>query len=362
MTPVSEQRSSWKTRQADDDVEYEFKSVQALRGRESSAKAKWHDQGWEFVSENRGTLRTELNFRRVKPKTFRAYLLSFVAAFRRLQPKTVMVLVASGALILVAGIIGVVVGTQSGGGTPNPSGAQTTASTAPPAEPTVTDTTVDELLDKLNSPSMGGIKVGDQFRVTAELFESDAWGTGASGDFSVMLKAKEGADDLLVFVDESDADGWQDGTKVEMVVKMVEVTINGETTDGWLEAQSAKTIFGRTTKEANEADIRPTSSFDALSDYAETINKSAGATVIDSIDPGRSEGVVDVNLNLGFASLSKLEAQATIKTVNGQLVDIAAENGLGQPIVKFYLADEVVAENRYVLDPWDVKFKGMLDD
>jgi hypothetical protein len=229
-------------RQADDDVEYEFESVQALRGRESSAKAKWQDQGWEFVSENRGTLRTELNFRRVKPKTFGAYLLSFVAAFRRLQPKTQLVLAASGALILVAGIIGIVVGTQSGGATANPSVAQTTASSAPPAEPTVTDITVDELLDKLNSASMGGIKVGDQFRVAAELFESDAWGTGAAGDFSVMLKAKEGADDLLVFVDESDADGWQDGTKVEMVVKMVEVTINGETTDGWLEAQSATTI------------------------------------------------------------------------------------------------------------------------
>jgi hypothetical protein len=160
--------------QADDNVEYEFESVQALRGRESSAKAKWQDQGWEFVSENRGTLRTELNFRRVKPKTFGAYLLSFVAAFRRLQPKTQLVLVASGALILVAGIIGIVVGTQSES-TPNPSAAQTTASTAPPAEPTVTDITVDELLDKLNSASMGGI------RVTAELFESDAWGLGHLG-------------------------------------------------------------------------------------------------------------------------------------------------------------------------------------
>lgn len=342
--------------QADDDVQYEFKSVQALRGRESSAKEKWQDQGWEFVSENRGTLRTELNFRRAKPKTFGAYLLSFVAAFRRLQPKTQLVLVASGALILVAGIVGIGVGTQSGGDTPNPSAAQTMASTAPPAEPTVTGIAVDELLDKLNSASMGGIKVGDQFRVTAELFESDAWGTGASGDFSVMLKAKEGADDLLVFVDESDANGWQDGTKVEMVVKMVEVTINGETTDGWLEAQSAKTISGGTTK-AKEADTRQ-KSFDALSDYAKAINKSAGATVIDSIDPGSADGVVYVNLNLGFASLSKLEAQATIKTMNGQLVDIAAEN----LIVKFYLADEEVAENRYILDPWDVKFKGMLDD
>ena len=41
-----------------------------------------------------------------------------------------------------------------------------------------------------------------------------------------------------------------------MVVKMVEVTINGETTDGWFEAQSAKTISGGTTKEAKEADTR----------------------------------------------------------------------------------------------------------
>jgi hypothetical protein len=229
---------------SDDDVQYEFKSVQALRGRESSAKAKWQDQGWEFVSENRGTLRTELNFRRVKPKTFGAYLLSFVAAFRRLQPKTQLVLVASCALILVAGISGIVVGTQGGGDTPNPSAAQTTASTAP-AEQTVTGITVDELVDKLNSASMGGIKLGDEFRVTAELSGSDYWGIGASGDFFVTLKTKEGSD-LIVFVDESDADGWQDGTKVDMVVKMVEVTIKGETTDGWLEAQSAKTISGGT--------------------------------------------------------------------------------------------------------------------
>ena len=90
------------SRQADDNVQYEFKSVQALRGRESSAKAKWQNQGWEFVSENRGTLRTELTFRRVKPKTFGAYLLSSAAAFRRLQPRTRLAVVASGALVLVA--------------------------------------------------------------------------------------------------------------------------------------------------------------------------------------------------------------------------------------------------------------------
>lgn len=239
-------------RQADDTVQHEFKAVQALRGREDSARAKWQNQGWEFVSENRGTLRTELSFRRVKPKTVGSHLLTMVATFGRLRPKTRSVLVASCALILVAGIVGIAVGTRSGGDTPNPSAVQTTTpsaaqstvSTPPPADPTVTDVTVDELVAKLNS---GEINAGDQLRVTAELVGFEYWGIGASGDFLVRLKTKKGAG-LEVSVDESDANGWQDGTKVEMVVKMVDRMINGETMEGLFEAESAKTISGGTTE------------------------------------------------------------------------------------------------------------------
>src|SRR4051795_5110017 len=118
--PTDETDPGSGSRQADDNVQYGFKSVQTLRARAGSAKAKRQNQGWEFVSENRGTLRTELNFRRAKPKTFGTHLLSFVATFRRLQPKTQLVLVATCALILVASTIGIVVGTQSAGDTPNP--------------------------------------------------------------------------------------------------------------------------------------------------------------------------------------------------------------------------------------------------
>ena len=113
---------------------------------------------------------------------------------------------------------------------------------SPPAAPVVTAITVDELLDKLNSAQMGGIKNGDQFRLTGELFMSELWMTGAAGEFTVMLKAQGGAQDLSVFVDESDAAGWRDGTKVEMVVESGEATINGETTEGWLRAVSVDTI------------------------------------------------------------------------------------------------------------------------
>jgi hypothetical protein len=89
---------------------------------------------------------------------------------------------------------------------------------------------------------MGGIKAGDQFQLTGELFMSELWMTGATGEFTVMLKAQGGAQDLSVFVDKSDAAGWQDGTKVQMTVEMGEATIDGETTDGWLRALSVETI------------------------------------------------------------------------------------------------------------------------
>lgn len=51
-----------------DDVQYEFKTVQAIRGTEARSIAKWQKAGWEFVDQNQGTLRTTLNFRRPRPK------------------------------------------------------------------------------------------------------------------------------------------------------------------------------------------------------------------------------------------------------------------------------------------------------
>lgn len=224
----------------DDGVRYEAKTVKAMRGMEARSIAKWRKEGWELVDQSTGTLHTSLTFRKQKP------------------PLPVRQIVIGGAIVLIlAVIIGVgallegngngkdpqstssaPVATEQSDSPPTP--ATTEQSDGPPTQ--VTDTTVDELLDRLNSASKGGIKTGDRFRLTAELFESDAWTTGASGHFGVYLKAKGGADDLLVFANESDADDWHNGTMVEMVVESVQATINGETTDGWLQAQSVKTV------------------------------------------------------------------------------------------------------------------------
>ncbi|NUU32660.1 hypothetical protein [Arthrobacter sp. C9C5] len=220
-------------------VKYETRSVKTVRGIEARTRAKLEKEGWEFVSQTQGTLRSELNFRRPKPET-------------------PWKLIGIGGGVLALLVIVPLIINAFGGGDSSASGAKILPSASPsqiaptaastpsaepaPAAPVATAITVDELLDKLNSAQMGGIKVGDRFRLTGELFMSKLWMTGATGEYNVLLKAQGGDQDLSVFVDESLASGWRDGTKVQMVVEMGEATINGETTDGWLRALSAKAV------------------------------------------------------------------------------------------------------------------------
>lgn len=236
---------------ADSDVRYEFKSVKAMRGTEGRSIAKWQTQGWELVSRDNATLHTTLNFRKVKPPL-----------------PTRQIVIGSVVAAVLLGIIGVGAALEGKGSSKEAAGAKETptavATTRPevtvkstpeatqsgatpsqPVEPPdgpLTNTTVDALLDRLNAGRSGGIKVGDRFRITGELMQSDLWFVGVTGEYSVMLKAQGGKQDLPVFVDRSLTRGWEDGTRVEMVVKNVERTINGETTDGWLLVKSVKTL------------------------------------------------------------------------------------------------------------------------
>jgi hypothetical protein len=232
-------------------VKYETKSVKAVRGLETRTRTKLEREGWEFVSLEQGTLRTELTFRRPKPPTPWKLLGAGGGVF---------------ALAIVAVLLGNTLGSGNGAtsdalspqsqtpsqiaspevvvpsGTPSPTPVSPTPAEPSLAEPVVTDTTVDELLDRLNSAQMGGIQIGDRFRLTGELFMSDLWMTGAAGEYTVMLKAQGGTQDLSVFVDKSKTVGWRDGRKVQMIVEMGEATINGETTDGWLRAVAAEIL------------------------------------------------------------------------------------------------------------------------
>jgi hypothetical protein len=116
-----------------DEAQYEYTSVQALRGTEAKAIAKWVRDGWEVERRDQGVLRTELTFRRVKPKTFGATVL---AAFRSLEPKVQLLAVSAAVLLLaVVVVVGVVVGTR-GGGSSQPAASATEAESG--AEPSAT--------------------------------------------------------------------------------------------------------------------------------------------------------------------------------------------------------------------------------
>jgi len=235
---------------ADSNVRYGFKSVKAMRGTEGRSIAKWQAQGWELVSQDSATLHTTLNFRKVKPP----------------RPTRQIVIGAVVAAVLF-GIIGVGAALEGNGDSKEATGTKATPTavsttapdmtatptpevtpTGPPGQPAeapdrpITDITVDTLLDRLNAANMGGIKAGDRFHITGELMGSEYWLVGATGEYSVMLKAQGGKQDLPVFVDRSLTTGWRDGTRVEMVVKNVERTVNGETTDGWLLVKSVRTL------------------------------------------------------------------------------------------------------------------------
>lgn len=225
------------------EVVYATTTVKTIRGLESKTRKRLEDEGWEFVSQAVGTVRSELSFRRPKPK-----------------PPWKLFAILGGVLIVLFVFVAIMVAITGGSEADEPTSAQPPASStrdeAPdnkseptadpepvvPVAPPVVDTTVDELLDRLNSADMGGIQRGDQFRFTGELFMSELWMTGAAGEYTVLLKAHDGQQDLMVFVDESDATAWGDGTQVDMVVESVEATINGETTDGWLRAVSVNTL------------------------------------------------------------------------------------------------------------------------
>lgn len=50
-------------------AKYETRSVKTVRGLEARTRAKLEKEGWEFVSQEQGTVRSELTFRRPKPET-----------------------------------------------------------------------------------------------------------------------------------------------------------------------------------------------------------------------------------------------------------------------------------------------------
>lgn len=50
-------------------TQYEVTEIKAIRGTEAKTITKKQQEGWELVTQQQGTLRTTMTFRRPKPKT-----------------------------------------------------------------------------------------------------------------------------------------------------------------------------------------------------------------------------------------------------------------------------------------------------
>lgn len=93
-----------------DDVQYESKTVQSMRGLEARTRAKWEKDGWEFVEQTQGSmLRSKLSFRRPKKQLAR------------------WVWIAGGAVV-AAIVISIVIGTVTESSTRAPTAASTESS------------------------------------------------------------------------------------------------------------------------------------------------------------------------------------------------------------------------------------------
>jgi hypothetical protein len=175
-----------------EDLSYEVKTVQTMRGTEARSIAKWQSAGWELVDQNKGTLRTTLNFRRTKPKF-------------PLLPLAV----AGGALALIAAIIGIGVALERGSGgdgseTTMPKSETTVVASESPlkkpetsasesASPDIDQTDTDHVLTIANNEELAALmKVGDTCDESIARFADKYAGRTIEFDGSIAHMANYG--------------------------------------------------------------------------------------------------------------------------------------------------------------------------
>lgn len=117
--------------------QFEDRVVKVVRGREANTKAKMEAEGWEFVSQDTATLRTEMTFRRARPKSPLAYLTGGWAKFRTLPPKVQAATAGAAGFAVVALILGVAVSSNGAESNPPAAGslsAESSSTTGTPSQ------------------------------------------------------------------------------------------------------------------------------------------------------------------------------------------------------------------------------------
>ncbi|ALC19840.1 DUF4839 domain-containing protein [Streptomyces pristinaespiralis] len=126
-----------------DEIKYEYKTVQTVRGTDGWVTSKMRKDGWELVEQAQGTLRTTLNFRR--PKKPLPWLLIGSAA---------------AVLVVLAGVIGVASALSDGDEKTDESGKSTAAASEKPSAtptPTAAESAAAEVITSENNADFAAL-------------------------------------------------------------------------------------------------------------------------------------------------------------------------------------------------------------
>lgn len=156
--------------------------MRVIRGTEARAIAKRQKDGWELVSQSQGKLRSEMTFRRPKPK-----------------PPWRVLGIVGGAAVLLAGVI--VLGVSLSGDEDSAPAAAPTGEVAAPseelseelaAEPEPTEQAEQETLTAENNPDLAALLMGPDGGAAVEAFATTYAGRLIEYDGNVGAMAPHG--------------------------------------------------------------------------------------------------------------------------------------------------------------------------
>lgn len=160
-----------------DEIKYEYKVVQTVRGTDGLVISKMQKDGWELVEQLPGRLRTTLNFRRPKrPLPWR------------------LIGAGAAALVVLAAIIGTGVALGDGDEEKGASASSPTASEKPSATPPVDEPTTAEVITAQNSPEFAALLKADPCGEANVNFATEHEGQTVAFDGSIRHMAAH-ADD-----------------------------------------------------------------------------------------------------------------------------------------------------------------------
>ncbi|MFP8887062.1 DUF4839 domain-containing protein [Streptomyces mangrovi] len=164
-----------------DEIKYEYKTVQTVRGTDGLVISKMQKDGWELVEQAQGTLRSTLDFRR--PKKPQPWLL---------------IGTVTAVLVILAIVIATASALSDGGEEKDEPGKPTVAASEKSSgapTPTAADSAATEVITPQNNPEFAGLLKADSCDDANLAFATRYEGRTVAFNGSIVHMAPHGDDD-----------------------------------------------------------------------------------------------------------------------------------------------------------------------